>query len=423
MPRPKRSTGEPQANAPASKKAKPSATDNPARSKRWARVSASGNSDTADKEMFREKPDFWYAFRTSCPFPGFDSDDEDEEDDEEDSDADDDEEEAEGDGDEDGERQEKQAKEKRAKDKGKQNADGDASDGYASDVSEGGSRRKRTKCYREKCMHDRSPSKYPEHPWVVTRAGVRKFLSAISLCKLRDPDCFGMYTYNDHSAYGALEVLENMMLDFNEAAAEGWKEQWVICECVAHFLGSDTGGLMMMIDDGDRCQEALLLVGRMFLHMLATLDNQDLLSDGTEVQNLGCMMAIFTVLAGKWRRQNAIDEDPKRTGKTFQPGAFEDAIMAYADKRGVTLRGPEDIEEARADANGDLELPKKGAADPWRWKAAFKKYLTTFGPVGGDRLDITTMTPAERKKSSFSGKDPLQKKDLDALKEGLIMDM
>lgn len=32
-----------------------------------------------------------------------------------------------------------------------------------------------------------------------------------------NPDMFDMYTYNDHQAYGMLEVIQNLLLDWDEA--------------------------------------------------------------------------------------------------------------------------------------------------------------------------------------------------------------
>jgi hypothetical protein len=42
--------------------------------------------------------------------------------------------------------------------------------------------------------------------------------------------------------------------------------------------------------------------------------------------------------------------------------------------------------------------------------------------IGGDSLDITTWTSAERKKKAYDKKDPLGK-EIDAIKEGLILDL
>lgn len=44
-----------------------------------------------------------------------------------------------------------------------------------------------------------------------------------------------MYTYNDHLGYGIMELVQNLLLDFDEAKAT-WKEQWSICEAAAMFF-------------------------------------------------------------------------------------------------------------------------------------------------------------------------------------------
>lgn len=52
------------------------------------------------------------------------------------------------------------------------------------------------------------------------------------MCDVREPDSFRMYLYNDWFAYGCLEVLENMILDYVEEKGN-WKEQWITIEGMA----------------------------------------------------------------------------------------------------------------------------------------------------------------------------------------------
>jgi len=56
-----------------------------------------------------------------------------------------------------------------------------------------------------------------------------------SMVMFRDPDTFGMHTYNDYFGYGCLEMAQNLILDFDEAKGN-WKEQWVVCETTALFF-------------------------------------------------------------------------------------------------------------------------------------------------------------------------------------------
>lgn len=143
------------------------------------------------------------------------------------------------------------------------------------------------------------------------------------------------------------------------------------------------------------------LIGRMFLDMLAQLDGLNLVGDATDVKSLGTIMAIYLKIASEVRSIGGIleedDDDDKGGRKTkFQANHFDDAILSYANQRGVTLQGPGDIDEITANLKGEVKLPKKDAKDPWGFKAALKIYEKNYGKgkphaIGGDDLDITTV--------------------------------
>ncbi|KAJ3565697.1 hypothetical protein NPX13_g7410 [Xylaria arbuscula] len=322
--------------------------------------------------------------------------------------------------------------------------DGDSEDGDSSDEDEGdgderdvdGLKRQGPTCGKKHCKCFKPVAANPEHPWVISWAGFKKFRNQFIHNFVRDPEHFGMYMYNDFAAYGSLEVLENLLLDFEEAEKEqrgGWREQWAVCEAAVHWLLHGTGQAFCMADDGEKVQEAARLVGRMFLTMLAQLDEQGLVGDATAVQSLGCTMAMYMELASAWRAQSVLEEDDRKSYNKklkFQPDYFEDAVLTYANKRGVTLQGPKDIEELMAQAVGDIELPEKGAKDPWGWNAALKTFTKNHGAsysarsarkIGGDHHDVTTLSSAERKAASFTKKDPFSKKDLENIKNGMIL--
>ncbi|KAK5636605.1 hypothetical protein RRF57_012317 [Xylaria bambusicola] len=116
--------------------------------------------------------------------------------------------------------------------------------------------------------------------------------------------------------------------------------------------------------------------------MLAQLDEAGLVGDATVVKSLGCIMAMYMLLASSMRKQNVLKDEPRKKYNTklkFQSDYFEDGVMTYANKRGVTLQGPEEIEELIAAADGDIELPKKDHKDPWGWKAALRAYTKKPG--------------------------------------------
>ncbi|KAI1132578.1 hypothetical protein F5Y10DRAFT_230878 [Nemania abortiva] len=422
-------------SGPASKKAKKAAAAPakpefvPPRSKRWSTgISGSANAE-ADYRMIWEDEERAYSYITLCQAFYVQSDDEDEdEEDEDDEDEDEDEDKDKDDGDADKDKDDEDEAEDEDEEEGEGEKDDDDDDG---------AERLGPRCEKKACVCFKPLSSNPEHPWVISWAGMKKFDTQFAHMDLRIPDYFDMYTFNDHGAYGSMEVVQNLLLDFEEAAKEKrgeWREQWAVCECTVHWLMHQVGTMFLMSDDGEGVQESMRMVGRMFLAMLAQLDDLGLVGDATAVKSLGCTMAMYMVLASDMVISNALKDDARKpygdAGK-FQPDYYGDAILTYANKRGVTLRGPPKIEEIIADAEGDVTLPAKNAADPWGFKAALrsykKKYATRMfgsrGPasIGGDKYDITTFSPQQRKEASFDNKDPLKKKDIDALKKGMVM--
>jgi hypothetical protein len=219
MPRKRQSTD---TSGPASKKTKTaklvdaeSAVDTykPPRSQRWAKVSASANAE-GDYRMVWKDEKKAYSYITLCkPYYATNSD----------SDSED---ENSGDGDE-----------------GEDSTD-DGEEGDDDGVERLGPRCEK----RKRCVCFLPAATNPEHPWVVSWAGFCKFTNQFIHASLRDPDNFNMYTYNDHAGLGALEVLQNLFLDFEEAAKEKrgeWREQWAVCEGTAHWLLHQAGARLI----------------------------------------------------------------------------------------------------------------------------------------------------------------------------------
>ncbi|KAI1654161.1 hypothetical protein F4813DRAFT_215619 [Daldinia decipiens] len=380
----------PAASAGTSRKKAKTLSDEPPKSKRWSAVSGSANAD-ADYKTIWEKPDKWYSFVTICPPIPDDDDDEDEDEDED-------------------KEQEEEVDEDDPEDESR--------DG--------------PRCTRKGCICSKPAGENPDHPWVVSRAGYRKYSTQNIHFSLRNPDYFDMYTYNDHVGYGCVQIVQNLVLDYVEAVERGWREQWAVCEGLGLWLLSSASGRMMMIDDGECVDQTMRLIGRMFLDMLAQLDGLNLVGDATDVKSLGTVMAIYLKIASEVRSIGGIleEDDDDRGGRKpkFQANHFDDAILSYANQRGVTLQGPEDIDEITANLEGEVELPKKNAKDPWGFKTALKIYEKNYGKgkphaIGGDDLDITTWTSSQRKQANFDHKDPLGKREIDAIKKGMVMQL
>ncbi|KXX80644.1 hypothetical protein MMYC01_203400 [Madurella mycetomatis] len=367
------------------------------RSDRWAAVSGSANAD-ADYRQSMENPVTAYSFVCLCRAPftvGIDDDEEDEEEDE--------------------------AEEGKGKGKGKREEKKPPCDGGKT------------------CLCNKPAAEHPGHVWKLSAAGKRKFFTQRIHFELRCPDNFGMYTFNDHAGYGMLEIVQNLILDFEEAAGNH-KEQWAVCEALAFLLHSDITETLTHIDDGETVETTFQLVGRMFLAILAKLERANLLGRNSEIQNLGLIMSLFMAVANDHRPYGLLEKSrkeligPAKDKKWWQPHAFDNHILAYARKYDIDLAGRDDTERIIAEANDAVELPtvesKAGKADPFKFARELDAYKMKCGGIsafmtsrmsgrkschqgiGGDNLDITTWSSAARKKMAFDERDPLGKRKL-----------
>lgn len=115
------------------------------------------------------------------------------------------------------------------------NDDGDDDEDDEEEASKANCNGDKAKCDGgEKCLCQKPANEHPDHAWILTYGGFRKWISQLSMAAVRCPDFFDMYTFNDHEAYGLLEVNENLMLEWEEAKT--WPEQWTVCEGLALFL-------------------------------------------------------------------------------------------------------------------------------------------------------------------------------------------
>ncbi|KAK0615358.1 hypothetical protein B0T17DRAFT_657547 [Bombardia bombarda] len=382
------------------------------RNKRWADVSNSANVDHKYK-LAVHNPVSAYEYVCMCQPPFSNGGDDDDSDDD---DSDEEEDEEEGD---------------------------DENGGNEPKKTSGG----RGRCDAgETCLCNKPAADHPDHPWQVTVAGKHKFYTQRIHCGTRCPDDFGMYTFNDHEGYGVMEIIQNLLLDFEEVAGS-WKEQWAVCEGMAFFLLTGFASPFFGVDDGELVSHTYELIGRLFVSMLAQLERDGRLGKDSEVQNLGLIMALFMRLAADARDYGCLQESeeepigPKKDKKTWCPHAFDNQVLAYARKYDVKLVGPSDMEDLIENCEQEADLPKpesnKGPkADPFGFVEALASYKSERGGIaaflssrkksgsaviGGDYLDITTWSSAERKEKAFAKKDPLGKAQIDAIKKGLIL--
>ncbi|KAF7156735.1 hypothetical protein CNMCM5623_000408 [Aspergillus felis] len=364
------------------------------KSTRWSRVSGSGNADAAYKFSI-EDPVKAYSYVCICQLPFDDGDD--------------------------------------REDEGDRENEDDCEDETS-----------KTSCNAGKtCLCNKPAAEHPNHPLILSYAGKSKWSTQHTFLDLRCPDAFGMYTFNDHEGYGALEVVQNLFIDYVEASPY-WQEQWAVCEATAMLYMSDALAPLNSVDDADAVYATLVLAGRMFLAMLAKLEHLNLLKPDSEVKNLGFIMASYIKLAATediLDLHDVTDEIKKNNGTnetfTFVRSDFASHILAYAKKYNIKLVGRKGIDKIIEDLDDEAELPERDedpSGDPWNLAGASKEYVKKHAfyhngrkgfksQLGGDALDITTWSSAERKKASFDGKDPLGKEERDAIKEGLVMSL
>jgi hypothetical protein len=111
---------------------------------------------------------------------------------------------------------------------------------------------------------------------------------------------------------------------------------------------------------------------------------------------------------------------------TFDLANVDEYILGYAERHSIKLPGV-----PVGDVEGAAEkLPIQTAEDPWNTAKAFRAYEKMYGKadgpgfkpaMGGDKYDITTWTSAERRAASLNKRDPFSKREIEALKMGLML--
>ncbi|KAL2698660.1 hypothetical protein AAEP93_010048 [Penicillium crustosum] len=255
-------------------------------------------------------------------------------------------------------------------------------------------------------------SEHPGEKWIFTNAGVEKWITLNLSTTVRNPDNFDMYIHNDFFGYAIMELVENLYVDFDEAAGD-WKMQWAICEATALYFQTDAIMPMVGCEDGPTVNLMFIGLATMFLSMLATLERNDLFKPDSEVKNIGAIMGLFIRFM----------IDVESSGITWDRQYAD--IEAYAAKHDITIHGLNHLRynKPRGEMAG-LPEATANSDDPWDWKKTLTKLKkNTRGRMGGDSKDITSWTSAERKKVSFDKKDPISRSMMTQIKNGGIMQL
>lgn len=177
-----------------------------------------------------------------------------------------------------------------------------------------------------------------------------------------------------------------------------------------------TNSLCIDLDDYERVEDILELVGLVLLTTLNNLAIDGLLRSDGPVKDLELVISLFL----HWIASYIEDKDI----------SWPHQVIVYANLAHLKLDKLHNM-QAILDQFPEDEIPKRLIknvnAPPKLDKFGFKRkwglYVGQYGlfrRVGGQGFDITKMPVKERKKYHFDGKDPLEGMDLEELGERLV---
>ncbi|KAG9660995.1 hypothetical protein KCU64_g2844, partial [Aureobasidium melanogenum] len=264
----------------------------------------------------------------------------------------------------------------------------------------------------------------------------KKYVETIEIPH-REPDCFGMYVYNDFAGYGYQEVVENNMAEFNKVlnSKNGKTEElWTILESIPVWLLDEPNVPWHMIDDGERSWLTYSLLGFMFLAGLNRIDQEGELKPDSKYKDLSLVMSLWARVADDLGGDTDDPFDDVKGGGDSSLGDYAGFsllwfryLLALAEEAGIPIKGVTDIDdkvdEWSSQIEGEVKLPPK-KADRFGWKTKFSQYTKSYGiggKIGGEQFKITKWTRQERAKYAFDNKDPLTDEQIKALKDGMVL--
>lgn len=185
---------------------------------------------------------------------------------------------------------------------------------------------------------------------------------------------------------------------------------------------------MFMADEGEMISQTAALISRAVLAALAALESEGMLGEDSPIKNAGWMIGVYMEIAHMFRDASLIEDMHESKAKTFKFSADNLDLYLGEIAHRLKLKIPE-----VQDATKGITMPKPDAKDPWGWTRSFADYKRTCvapgyafrgasrAAIGGDGLDISGWSSAERKEYSLKNKDPLPKEAQDNLKKGLVL--
>ncbi|CAN9115175.1 unnamed protein product [Alternaria alternata] len=295
---------------------------------------------------------------------------------------------------------------------------------------------------RYKERYDGKPAeKFPNWPYVISQA-TAELVKKYSLESIkRDEDSFDMVVSNDFTGYGLQEVIENQLTAINSLMAKRHVSAdelavglWVRLSAFAHWTQSQQLAPWFMMDDGQRWQDTVAMIGIAILATLNALDRAKLLMEHSPVRDLGLVLALLGDFICDCLDQATtipyLSSNPREICWPYK-------IVSYAKANGIKIKGVRGIEERFVQKFDDVDeanyWKRKECVDRWGWGTKVGDILSqitlpndlkwrilcqAYGeprhifhsgpPLGGNYFDITRWPAAERKKYHFENKDPLE---------------
>ncbi|KAF4508504.1 hypothetical protein G6O67_004870 [Ophiocordyceps sinensis] len=250
---------------------------------------------------------------------------------------------------------------------------------------------------------------HPNHKWIGSVRGYDRARWWMQEMLKRDQDEFSTYMYDDFSAYGKLEVLENMFMQFSKAirSKTTYRDTWPEVEGLVMALHYGLGEFILC-EDGGRCSDAMEMVGYLSITALNVLKDQGVLAPNSDIPNLGLVLAVLLQWAWSWT--DLLDWE--NIGWVYR-------VLDIVEEAGVAVGGtvgfPKVLEEMKKKA------PRNGSDKRWKsfsWTGRCTSYRHNYcgpsilgrsvglmgglgrrvGPMGGSSYDLTQMTAAKRQR-------------------------
>ncbi|OKL58247.1 hypothetical protein UA08_06774 [Talaromyces atroroseus] len=287
-------------------------------------------------------------------------------------------------------------------------------------------------------VNDRS-----EWAWTITEAGLRKYEQLEKQALNRDQDAQGLWIYNDYTAYGINEVVDNWLKDFNTEVSRRTVSPyavWAELEAVSMFLQLDYIDIWFQGDDCRGFAETIALVGKALLTGLHILKNHQLLNpyqpENGGLRNISIVLAMFVQFARSWT--NIAGDHFGETkwvpklGELAKENSIEIKGSYKFHERHQELLEPEEDSSPRnelkkrkkkihfsegtwgivslvdADSDDDDDIKDNGDYSVKGWKDSFKTYAKGHirsgrKTIGGTQYDITKMSKFEKKRFQLGG--------------------